>query len=164
MDAPEVFPRDAEGLVTLRAVRQDHGVVPRREVVHGDVSAERDVSQERHARIREHGVEAVRHRFRRRVVRGDARAHEAERRGEALEDVHPSAVAVVRQQPVRRVHPRGAGTDDAEELTVAAVRARARAALGERGVDATNRRARVSVRARGAQRRSSDGSNPIARF
>lgn len=140
------------------------GFAPGDELGDGDVAAELDVAEEGDARVGEYAVEAVRHGLGARVVGRDAGSDEPEGGGQALEHVHARGVAVMREEPVRGVHPRGTAPDDAESARgVGAIRAvrrgdgvggRRRVRRGERP---RGRRAeRASRRRRGGARDGRD--------
>ena len=147
----------------VRSRTRTRGVYLGDELGDGDVAAELDVAEEADSRVGENAVEAVRHGLGARVVGRDAGSDEPEGGGQALEHVHVRGVAVVREEPVRGVHPRGTGTDDAEgarrRRAVRSTRRRRRP-RGRRGVRRgerpRGRRARASRRRRGARRDPSE--------
>ena len=89
----QVLARDPEPVVARRAHRVDDGVVALEQVGPLHVGAELDPSEEAQPRVRRGLLEDARDALDLRVVGGDARAHEAERRRQRVEQVDLEALA-----------------------------------------------------------------------
>mmetsp|Transcript_5882 Transcript_5882/g.24964 ORF Transcript_5882/g.24964 Transcript_5882/m.24964 type:complete len:220 (-) Transcript_5882:34-693(-) len=168
--AQRVFSRDVQGSIAGRAVRQHHGVVPRREVVHGHVTSQRRVPEETNPGVAQNALEPIDDRFRRRVVGGDARADQTERHGALVQDVDARGGAVVRQKPVRRVHARGAAAHHAEQpgvprgeiLRGAREPPKRRVSRGREGRAAAGSRRREQARQRASRHHRCHARRPAA--
>ena len=101
--AVQLFAGNAERAVHRRARGVDDRVVVLEQVLVRDVLAERHVAEVAKARMGGRPLIHARDRLDLRMVRRDARAHEAPRRGQALDHVHLDARLGVLQQVPGRV-------------------------------------------------------------
>ena len=111
--AGAVLPRNPEAARRLRAEREDHDVVEPRQVLVAHRLSQRHVADEADRVLLQDAVEEADDVLGALMVRRDARAHEAERRRQPVDDVDPARHALP-QEGVGGVEPGGPGADDGD--------------------------------------------------
>src|SRR5690606_22992229 len=111
--AGQVLARDAQAPVSGRAHGVDGGVVVPRQVGGGEVPAELDVAEVAQARVAEGALVEARDRLQLLVVGRHAEAHQAVRRGQAVEQVDGDVLTPLEER-LGGVEASGAGTDDGD--------------------------------------------------
>src|SRR6478672_1920170 len=116
--ARELLAGDAELSVGLAADGEDDRVVEPLEVLDLDVVPDLDVAEEAEAVAGSRLLVDADHRLDLRVVRGDAAADEAERGGEAIEEIDLGVQVAVLEDVLGGVEARRAGADDGDSQGV----------------------------------------------